>query len=343
MGIIDNKTVSVSASRGFWPVLAALIGNFTIMVMKFMGYLASGSSVMFSEAIHSLADTLNQALLMIGIKRSIRAADKEFSYGYGHERFIWALISACGIFFVGAGATIYKGISAIIHQREIVTGPFIFYILLASFIIESVTLFIAYISFRKHHRHSDIYEALQNGDPTTIAILYEDSAAVIGVAIAFLGITLTSYTNSPLWDAAGSILIGILLGVIAVILINKNRSFLIGKAMPEELEDEVIAMLEADPAIEKVIDFKSAIINVGEYRVKCEVEFNGPALLKEIRKSHDIREQYETIKDDYEEFLRFSAEFIDRIPRLMGKRIDDIERKIQRKIPGITHIDIEIN
>ncbi|MBI5742848.1 MAG: hypothetical protein HZA25_03345 [Candidatus Niyogibacteria bacterium] len=174
-------------------------------------------------------------------------------------------------------------------------------------------------------------------------VIYEDGAAIFGVLIAFLGIWLTALTHSPVWDAVGSIVIGLLLGTIAVILINKNRAFLVGKAMPEELKDEIVALLESDPAIEKVIDFKSSTINVGEYRIKCEVEFNGPALLKEIRKAGDIREEYEAIKDDYNEFLRFAAEFIDRIPRLMGRRIDEIEKKIQREVPGVRHIDIEIN
>jgi zinc transporter 9 len=119
MGILNNNAVGARTAPGFWPVFAALLGNFTIMILKFIGYVASGSAVMFSEGIHSLADTLNQALLMIGIRRSVRAADPEFSYGYGHERFIWALISACGIFFVGAGVTIYKGVAALLTQTEI--------------------------------------------------------------------------------------------------------------------------------------------------------------------------------------------------------------------------------
>ncbi len=341
--LVSQNAPYKQTPRGFWSVFAALLGNLSITVMKFAGYALSGSAAMFSEGIHSLADMLNQALLMVGIRRSARRADEEFSYGYGSERFIWALISACGIFFIGAGVTIYQGVVALVEYREIETGTAVYIILAVSLAIESATFLFAFREFRKASGGKEISEALEYGDPATIAILYEDGAAVIGVIIAFFGIWLSSLTNSPLWDAVGSIMIGVLLGAIAVLLINKNREFLVGKAIPEELKDEIVSLLEADPAIEKVIDFKSSIINVGEYRIKCEVEFNGPALLKEIRAAGDIREEYEEIKNDYDEFLRFAAEFIDRIPRLMGKRIDEIEKKIQTEVPGVRHIDIEIN
>lgn len=329
--------------RGLFPVLAALSGNFVLMVAKFFGFAVSGSATMFSEGVHSLADTMNQGLLLVGIRRSLRVADEEHTYGYGHERFVWALISASGVFFVGAGVTIYKGISSLVEPEIIVISPLIFIILGISLFVEVGTFLIAFMELKKNSNGASIREALRDGDPVTISVLYEDGVAVLGVLIALLSITYSYYTHTSYGDAVGSIVIGLMLAWVAIVLINKNREFLTGKAMPEDLKDELIKLLEAEPSIEKVIDFKSTSINIGEYRIKCEVEFNGPALLKEIREAGDLRDDFDSAREDYGEFVRFCAEFIDRIPRLMGNKIDEIEKKIQMEFPGVKHIDIEIN
>jgi len=134
-----------------------------------------------------------------------------------------------------------------------------------------------------------------------------------------------------------------LLAFVAVVLIVKNRSYLIGRAMPEELQDEVVKLLEAEPAIEKVIDFKSIVLGWGVYRIKCEVEFNGPALFKEAYQRKYLKGQYEEVKNDYEAFKRFCVDYADRIPRLMGKKIDEIEVMLKKRFPSVRHIDIEIN
>ena len=332
-----------NSSHGYTAVAFALVGNGFIAVLKLIGFFISGSSALFSEAVHSFADTLNQALLMIGIKKSTKLPDKEFSYGYGRERFVWALISACGVFFVGAGITIYHGINSLLHREEIEIGPIVFIILAISFLVESFTFFVALRELKRANRKMKLIEALKHGDPTTAAILYEDGVAVLGVIIAFISTILSSLTNNFLWDGIGSIIIGVLLGVVAIILINKNREYLIAKSVPESVKKKIIKIFEADPSIEKVIDFKSVILDIGRFRVKCEVEFNGTGLLKEIYKDDFLKEEYELVKKDYGEFAKFCAEYIDRVPRLMGKKIDEIEKTIQKQIPEIKHIDIEIN
>lgn len=341
------KTTSVAlkapAPRGFLPVLAALTGNLFLTIIKFCGFLISGSASMFSESVHSFADTMNQGLLMVGIHRSTRVADEEFTYGYGHERFIWALMSACGVFFVGAGVTIYRGVATLLRPEQVVLSPWVFIILAVSLVVELSTFLLAFFDLRKMGDGADFFDTLDDGDPITIAILYEDGVAVLGVLIASLGIVLSYYTGNMVWDAVASIAIGVLLAFVAVVLINKNRQFLMEKAIPEELKDEIIGLLEAEPAIEKVVHFKSSTINIGEYRITCDVEFNGPALFKEIREAGDIRDEYDAVRDDYDEFVRFCVELVDRVPRLMGNKIDEIEKRLQKEVPGIKHIDIEIN
>lgn len=331
------------SAQGTWPVIAALSGNGFIAVLKFVGFFISGSGALLSEAIHSFADTANQALLMVGIKRSAKKATKEFSYGYGKERFLWALISACGIFFVGAGATIYQGINALLRAEHIEVGGIVFVILAISFVVESGTLFVAYRELRKVSGKMKLKKALKHGDPATIAVLYEDGIAVLGVAVAFVSILLTEITGKYYWDAIGSITIGLMLAVMAVILINKNRALLIEKAIPEEVKERIIEILESDPVIEKVVDFKSAIMDVGKYRIKCDAEFNGNALAKEMFAHGVLKEEYDLVKDDYQEFIKFCVEYIDRVPRLVGSHIDRIEKRIQKEFPEVIHIDIELN
>ena len=336
-----NQNKQLGRVIGFAPVLFALVGNIFVAVIKFIGFLISGSSALFSEAIHSMADTINQGLLMVGIKRSQKIADKDFSYGFGQERFIWALISACGIFFIGSGVTIYHGIESLINRKEAYISPIIFVILAVSLIVEIFTFWKAWKEL--HKNNASLKEILEEGDSASLAVLFEDGIAVFGIVIAFISITLTSLTGNYFWDSLGSIIVGILLGIVAIILINKNRELLIEKSIPDKIKERVIEILEADPAIEKVLDFKSSTLDTNVYRVKCEVEFNGPALIKEIYKDGFIKNQYKLIKDDYGEFVKFCVDYIDRVPRLIGKKIDAIESNIQKEIPKIKHIDIEIN
>jgi len=329
---------------GFFSVLAALIGNAIVAVIKFAAAFISGSSAMFSEAIHSVADTMNQSFLLVGIIRSQKKADDEFIYGYGNERFFWALISACGIFFIGAGVTINNGISSLIEPHEIEYHPIVFVVLFVSLVIESVTLFIALRELNRKHRHKHSFKKFfHESDPSTLAVVLEDGVAVLGIFIAAASVGLTIYTGNQLFDSLGSIVIGVLLGCVAILLIYKNKKYLIGHSIPEDIEEEIIELLEKDPAIEKVIDFKSSVLDVGIYRVKCEIEFNGNALLKELSKGYPLKEAYEDVKGDYEEFKKFVADYTDRVPRLVGKRIDEVEKTIEAKYPAVRHIDIELN
>lgn len=328
-------------THGTLSVTLALMGNGLITVIKFIGWSLSGSSALFSEAIHSFADTMNQSLLLVGIKRSVKKADQAHTYGYGQERFLWALISACGIFFLGAGVTVYHGITTLRHQTHAEISLLTFLILIASFIIEGFTLFVAYRELKRSFPKHKLRKILDEGDPTTIAVIYEDGVAVLGVLVAIISITLTKLTGQSYWDSIGSIIIGLMLGVVAILLINKNRSFLLHKAIPADIQEGILDLLEAEPGVEKVLDFKSTILDVGAYHVKCEIEFNGSHLLKHLQT--DLRREFDEIDGDFEEFKKFSARFIDRIPRLVGEHINRIEERIQKEFPAIIHIDIEIN
>lgn len=328
---------------GFLPVLAAFSGNTIVCVAKFFGFFLSGSGAMFSEAVHSLADTANQFLLIVGVRLSVKKPNNLYPYGHGKERFIWALISACGIFFIGCGITTYHGIQSLLNHPAIHFNAWNLYILIAAFIIESFTFWLAIRDLKEHFPGARLKKVLAEADPTTLAVIYEDGLAILGVAIAFISIVLTYLTKNIYWDAIGSIIIGLLLGVAAIILIAKNRDYLITKAIPLEIEELIKDILNNEPTIEKVLDFKSAVLDVDKYLIKCDVEFNASTLMKQFNEHHFLENEYEEVKESYENFMKFSVDYMDRVPRLVGKKIDEIEKKIRLQVPQAVFIDIEIN
>lgn len=339
-----SGVVGYKREPGFVSVVAALVGNFTITILKGIGFMVSGSSSLFSETVHSFADTANQAFLMVGIIKSRRAPDEDSSYGYGLERFFWALVSACGVFFVGAGITIYHGVHTLLHPDTLTFKPEVFIILLISFIVELITFSIAFRELWNEKKNNGSFMGMfRNGDPTVLAVVYEDGVAVFGVLVAGVSLGLAYITGNQTWDAVGSIIIGVLLAWVAIVLVLKNKRYLVEKSIPEDVRDRIVEILVADPMIERVHDFKSSVVELGKYRAKCEVEVNGTALFRELSNGEMLKDDYETIREDYQEFIRYIVDYTDRVPRVIGSRIDELEERIKEEIPTVKHIDIEIN
>jgi len=184
--MITAQSGTATGISGLLPVIAAFTGNLLVFIAKLAGFVLTGSSVMFSEAVHSLADTANQSLLIIGVRKSVKKPDEFFPYGYGKERFIWALISACGIFFIGCGITVYRGVTSLLTHSAVHLSSVSLYILGAAFIIESFTLWLALRDIRSHFPGMRMKKILAEADPTTLAVVYEDGLAVVGVSIAFI-------------------------------------------------------------------------------------------------------------------------------------------------------------
>jgi len=321
-------------------VLAALIWNIVITTLKIGVYFFTWSTAMFAEWIHSIADTMNQVLLYIGIKKSSKKADDKFSYWYWKERFFRAILSACGIFFIWAWVTLYRWIDWLFHPEEITNFWFAYTILAISFCIEFTTLSIALKSIYK--KELWFLKSIKESDNASYAVILEDSIAVFSVSIAFVAILMTKLTGYAFYDSIGSIIIWIILWFVAILLINKNKNFIMWRWLDNDSKEWIIELIQADPLIIKVIDFKSEIIDIGTYIIKCEVEFNGTALMKEINSNGFLQEEYEYIQE-YEDFMRFCVDYANRIPRLIWKNIDALELKIRKYDPEIKHIDIELN
>lgn len=325
----------------FIAVISAVIWNLFITVLKFIWFFSSWSGAMFSEAIHSLADTANQMLLLVWLKKSKKKADENFSYGYWKERFFWAIISACWIFFVWAWVTIYHWIEWLLHPHA-VENPTLSYIILATaFVVEWATLLIAIKSV--YQKELWLIESVKEADNASLAVIMEDSVAVFWVFIAFMAIFLSSITGILIFDSIGSIIIWILLWAVAIILIVENKSYLMWKSIDEETKNDIIELIESYPLIKWVVDFKSEVIDFDSYIIKCDAEFNWSSLMREINNNWFLADEYEYLKNDYQEFLKFCVDYADRVPRLIWKEIDKLEKDIKSKYPEIKHIDIELN
>jgi zinc transporter 9 len=331
-------------ASGSKSVIAALVGNIFITIFKAFAAVFSGSASMFAEGIHSLADTLNQTLLLIGLKRSKRPADSNRGYGYGIERFFWSLLSACGILFIGAGITIYHSIDALIHHHSgevYVFNRFTIIILCISFFVEGITFLVALFEIKSGRKPRGGFFA--NADPVTLAVLYEDGAAVLGVVVVLFAQLLIYVTGNGIFDPIAGIIVSLILGFLAIVLILKNYQYIIGKSIDEDVKEEITEFLLADPCIENISEFKSVAIDFNVYRIYTTVEWNGSHLYSEIYEKGDLRDEFNEIKDDFAEFTKLTFKMTDRIPRLVGNHIDKIEKKLKEQFPEIAYIDIEIN
>lgn len=236
-------------------VVIAFAANLLVALAKTFASLLTGSASMVAEAAHSWADTGNEVFLLIAERRGAKQRDADHPLGYGRETYIWSMFAAFGLFTAGAIVSIYHGISELTSDeppRDVLIG----YIVLAVSACLEGTSFLQ--AFRQAHgaatrrRVPILRHVLQSSNPTLRAVFAEDSAALVGLVLAFLGLLLHQLTGSAVWDALGSIAVGVLLGVVAVVLIDRNRRFLIGESTSPELEDAVLAEILRKPEVERV-------------------------------------------------------------------------------------------
>jgi cation diffusion facilitator family transporter len=217
-------------------VLVAGAANLIVAVIKAIAGVLTGSSAMLAESAHSVADTLNQVFLLTSIKKASKPADEEHPFGYGQDRYFWSLLAAFGIFVLGAGFSIFEGILALGRSSEQGSPLIAYIVLLLAGIAESISFIKAYRQMHAEARQekTDLIEHVKTSADTTVkAALFEDSAAVIGLVLAAMGIGLSQLTGSSVYDGAASIAIGVLLIVVAVRLGMDNRELLIGRAADE--------------------------------------------------------------------------------------------------------------
>lgn len=289
-------------------IYAALAGNGLIAITKFIASGITGSSAMLSEAIHSVVDTGNQGLLLYGIKKSNKPKDERHPFGYGMEIYFWAFVVAIMIFAVGAGISIYEGIHKLQNPGPI-TSPHINYIvLIAAMIFEGVAWYIAFKEFGKVKGNATFVDAVRHSkDPTVFTVLFEDTAAMLGLIAAFIGIFCSDYFGYTTADGIASIIIGCILAATAMLLAFETKGLLIGEAASPQLVS----------SIEEILKTRQSILHVNELRSM----HMGP----------------------FDILLALSLDFKDELNAGdVERKVSDLEREIKSRHPEIKHLFIEM-
>ncbi len=234
-------------------IFAALAGNTLIAVTKFAAASITGSSAMLSEAIHSLVDTGNQGLLLYGMKRAQKPADENFPFGHGKEIYFWSFVVAILIFALGGGISVYEGIHHLLHPQP-ATNPLINYLVLSlAIIFEGVAWLFALREFRRTKGKNGYIEAInQTKDPSVLVVLFEDSAAMLGLLVALIGIGLTQLTGNVYFDGGASVLIGFILIGTAIWLARETKGLLIGESAEPQIVQGIREIVQENTIIESV-------------------------------------------------------------------------------------------
>jgi cation diffusion facilitator family transporter len=261
-------------------VLVAFGANLAIAVAKTTAAALTGSASMLAEAAHSWADTGNEVFLMIANRRSARPADDRRPLGYGREAYVWSLLAALGLFVVGASVSIWHGVSELMGGEQAEGRDYVlaYAILAISFVLEGISFLQALRQLRAEADSLDrdlLAHALATSDPTTRAVFAEDAAALIGIVIAVAGIGMHELTGVAAWDAVGSILVGVLLGVVAVLLIDRNRRFLTGEPGSEDLREAVLARVKQLPDVATVRYLRLEFIGPKQLFLVASVDLTG--------------------------------------------------------------------
>ena len=280
----------MSASGGTKAVVAALLANLSIAVMKFVAFAITRSSSMLAEGVHSVADSGNQVLLLIGGKRAQRAANAEHPFGYGRDRYIYGFLVALVLFTVGGMFALYEGIEKIRHPHELDKAWIAIAVLVGAIIAESFSLRTA-VSEANHVRRGESWvEFIRRAkSPELPVVLLEDIAALTGLVLALLGVSLTLLTDDAVWDGIGTIAIGVLLLIVAVVLIVETKSLLLGEGASTAMLSAITAAI-LGPGVDRIIHLRTLHLGPDELLVAAKVAMPAGANLAQVAEAIDEAE-----------------------------------------------------
>ena len=264
-------------------VVAALIANLGIAVAKFVGFLVTGAASMLAETVHSLADTGNQALLLLGGSRARQQATPEHPFGYGRERYFWAFVVAMILFSLGGLFAIYEGIEKLRHPHELESTAVAVGILMVAIVFESYALRKAVLHANAERGEQSWWRFLRRSKTPEIPIvLLEDAGAQIGLFVALAGVALAQLTGDARWDAAGSLAIGVLLVVIAVFLAIEMKSLLIGESASTDDQAAIRSIIEASPHVRRFLHLRTQHLGPEELLVGAKVQLDGDLTFAQV-------------------------------------------------------------
>ncbi|MBW8482771.1 cation diffusion facilitator family transporter [Actinomadura parmotrematis] len=302
----DQQERPDQAPESTLTVLLALGANLGIAIAKIVAAVVTGSASMAAEAAHSVADTFNEILLLVGLRRSERAADRRHPFGYGKERYIWTLLVAVAIFGMGALFAYYQGVQTLIGHQGEEADPLVGYIVLAiALVLEGTSWRQALRQIRgeaRQERLGFLAYIRRTDEPTAVSVLLEDSAALLGLLLAFAGLGLHQLTGSPVWDGIGSVCIGVLLTAVALVLGRINLNLLIGTQADPRIVADVRDRLGAAPEIEWVVDILTMTVGADRVLVCARLDFRDALTAGDVeracvRLAHELRAAHEEIDE----------------------------------------------
>lgn len=283
-------------------IIAALVGNTLIAVTKFAAAIISGSSAMLSEGIHSLVDTGNQILLLHGLKQAKKPPDETFPFGHGKEIYFWSFIVAMLIFALGGGVSLYEGIRHLQHPLPISNLLTNYTVLGLAMVFEGGSWYFGYREFSRAKGKWGYFKAVQRAkDPSVFMVLFEDTAAILGLLVAFAGVLLTQITGMLYFDGAASILIGVILVGTAIWLAHETKGLLIGESANRPVINTIRKILQANKLIDNVNEILTLHMGPDYILANISVDFKDDATADEIEQvtteiDREIKNQYPKIK-----------------------------------------------
>jgi cation diffusion facilitator family transporter len=283
-------------------ILAALVGNTLVAITKFVAASITGSSAMISEAIHSVVDTGNQVLLLYGLKRAQKPADADFPFGHGKEIYFWSFVVAILIFAVGAGLSIYEGIHSLYNPKPIENAYVNYIVLVLAMLFEGAAWYFAFKEFTKTKGKWGYIDAVKHGkDPSLFMVLFEDSAAMLGLVIAFIGILLGQITGNPMYDGIASILIGCILAGTAIWLAYETKGLLIGESAKPEIVEAIHKQAKTHGIVDKVNEILTMHMGPDFILVNLSLDFSDTATAGNVEKTisdidKHLKKQFPEIK-----------------------------------------------
>ncbi|UVK42975.1 cation diffusion facilitator family transporter [Mesorhizobium sp. AR07] len=264
-------------------IYTALAGNLAIALTKFAAAFFTGSSAMLSEGVHSLVDTGNGGLLLYGMHRAARPADRTHPLGHGRELYFWSFIVALLVFALGAGVSFYEGVTHIMAPEPVANAKVNYIVLGLSFLFEGSSWLVALREFRKQKGKEGWLQAVQSSkDPSVYTVLFEDSAALLGLVVAFAGILAAELLEMPELDGAASIGIALILGATAIFLARESKGLLIGEPASSEVQRQVLAIAQQDPAVQRANGILTVHMGPQEIVAGLSIEFEDDLTAPEI-------------------------------------------------------------
>lgn len=307
-------------------ILFAFSGNLTVAILKFLVAGFSGSAAMFSEGLHSVADTTNQIFLLFGLKMSQKPANSEHQFGFGKERFFWSLIAAFGILLIGSVLSIQKGIHAISSGEEVTNLTWPLVVIILSILIEGYILSVTYRFLKKKRGKQKLFKYLNESSETAVVtIFFEDIAAVFSLIVAGVGITLSYTFHTALYDGIASVIIGMILGIVAIFLVNKNKELLTDLSHTT-INKQIEEIFKVHPAVEKYHDLRTIVFGPHHVVVVAEVEFKEEFIYGNMRVSE----------------YRSRKEYTEKVIHKIDLLTNQLEHQIHTVCPDVKEIYLEV-